>query len=115
MESSWGKIRQEIEERAKAAIEKTEELAKLGKAKLDISLVRRTINRSLTDLGHLTYHLIAEKHATNIETDRQLIELVETLTELYTQEREKVEVYERLKAERSTKPKEEEATPTENV
>jgi hypothetical protein len=115
MERSWENFRREIEEGARAAIGKTEELAKLGKAKLDISLVRRTINRSLTDLGRLTYHLVSEKHETNIETDRQLTELVQTLEELYAQEKEKIEGYERLKAEMSAKSKKQEAAPVENV
>lgn len=99
MERSWEQIRQDIAEKARTALDRTEEVAKLGKAKLDISLVRRTINRSLADLGRLTYHLVATRGASSIETDRQLTELVEKLRGLYEQEKSKIEVYERLKTE----------------
>lgn len=99
MERSWEQIRQEIAEKARTALDKTEEVAKLGKAKLDISLVRRTINRSLADLGRLTYHLVADHGTSSIETDRQLIELIGELRGLYEQEKLKVEIYERLKTE----------------
>lgn len=109
MERSWEQIRQEISEKARMALDKTEEVARLGKAKLDISLVRRTINRSLADLGRLTYHLVVDKGASSIETDRQLTELIEMLRELYAQEKSRVEAYERLRAEWGHTPKEEDA------
>jgi len=67
MEDLWGKIKKSVIEGVTVAAEKTEELTKLGKVKLDILNLKYKISRKFTELGGITYEAVK-----NNETDKVL-------------------------------------------
>ncbi len=56
----WGTIKQKVAESVAVAAEKTEEYTKLGKAKLDILAIRRSITQKRTELGSAVYSAVKE-------------------------------------------------------
>ncbi|MFH1006450.1 MAG: hypothetical protein V1800_02955 [Candidatus Latescibacterota bacterium] len=61
------------------AAEKAGELSRIGKIKLDIAGVNRDINKTFTQLGGLTYHLLTEEKAPVIADQEEVKQLVEQL------------------------------------
>ena len=61
MENLWGKIKKSVIEGASYAAEKTEELTKLGKIKIEILNVKRKISGQFSELGGITYEAIKAK------------------------------------------------------
>ncbi len=56
----WGKIKKTVADGVAVAAEKTEEYTRLGKAKLDILTIRRSITQKRTELGSAVYAAVKE-------------------------------------------------------
>ncbi len=56
----WEKIRKSVIDGVQIAAEKTEELTKLGKIKIEILNIKRKISKNFTELGSITYEAIKE-------------------------------------------------------
>ncbi|HID95952.1 MAG TPA: hypothetical protein EYP53_07850 [Candidatus Latescibacteria bacterium] len=108
MESLWEKIKKGVRDGLSATVEKTDELTRTGKLKLDISAIRRDINRNFTELGRVVYRMISEEKAEEITTDQEVISLVEKINALQLGLKQKEE---ELREIREKKGEEEEAGP----
>jgi len=108
MESLWEKIKKGVRDGLSATVEKTDELTRTGKLKLDISAIRRDINRNFTELGRVVYRMISEEKAEEITTDQEVISLVEKINALQLGLKQKEEELREIKEKKG---EEEEAGP----
>ena len=97
MEKLWEKIKKSVVEGVTFAAEKTEEITKLGKAKLDILGVKRKISKNFTELGGLMYDAIKDGKAEDVLKSSELEVLVSSVKDLEKELREKEEEFENLK------------------
>ena len=109
MEDLWKKIKKSVIEGATYAAEKTEELTKLGKAKIEILNIKRKISSKFTELGGITYGAIKEKNVDKeIKSDsvKSLVEAVEKLEkELEAKEKQYEELQKNTESEKDKKTK----------
>ena len=77
MDSLWEKVKKGVSAGASVAAEKAEELTRIGKMKLDIAGVNRDINKTFTELGGISYHLLVEEKAPEIADQEEVKQLVE--------------------------------------
>ena len=85
MESLWDRVKQNLREGLLVAAEKTEELAKLGKGKLDLMAIRHRIGSSFAELGGKVYHLITVDKVTAIIENKEVMGLIERVKTLEKQ------------------------------
>jgi hypothetical protein len=94
----WGKIKKSVSEGVTVAAEKTEELAKLGSAKLDVLNTRRKLTKKHGELGCLVYTMLKEKKpGADILKTAEVKNLVEALKNLDNEKAEKEKIYEDLR------------------
>ncbi|RMF66201.1 MAG: hypothetical protein D6743_06775 [Calditrichaeota bacterium] len=79
MANLWDDIAKTIREGVDAVVEKTEELTKMGRIKVDILNIKRNIEKSFTELGGKVYHLLAEKNQTTVAEDKAVKEIIECI------------------------------------
>ena len=97
-EDLWGKIKKSVTEGVTVAAEKTEELARLGKAKLDVLNTRRKITKKHGEMGSLVYTMLkAGKPGADILKTAEVQNLVEVLKSLDTEMAKKEKLYESLR------------------
>ncbi len=97
MEDLWKQIKKSVLEGASYAAEKTEELTKLGKAKIDILNTKRKISVKFSELGSITYEAFKEKTVDKEMKSERVKPLIEALKKLESQLEAKVKQYEELK------------------
>lgn len=97
MESLWDRIKQSLKEGFLTAAEKTEELAKVGKGKIDLMAIRRKIGRAFAELGGKVYHLVTEEKTTAIAGNKELKALIDQVKTLEKQLEEKEEEIKRVR------------------
>ena len=107
MEDLWKKIKKSVMEGATYAAEKTEELTKLGRAKIDILNIKRKISSKFTELGGITYGALKEKNIDKELKSDKVKSLTEAIEKLEVQLETKEKQYEELqkKAESNAKEK----------
>ena len=109
MKDLWEKIRKSIIEGVSVATEKTEELTKLGKVKLEILNIKRKISKAFAELGGITYDSIKTGNTDEVIKSSNVKELVNTLKGLETELDAKEQAFEEMKK----KPEAEEETDLE--
>jgi len=77
MANLWDDIAKTIREGVDTVVEKTEELTKIGKIKVDIINIKRNIEKNFSELGGKVYHLIVEEKKTQIAGDKEVKELID--------------------------------------
>jgi hypothetical protein len=82
MKSLWAQIQQDMKEGWQVLTEKTEELTKIGKIKLDIVGIKRKIERQSTELGGKTYHMISEGRSFEISTSSDIRKIMDSIHDL---------------------------------
>ena len=97
MEKLWEKIKKSVAEGVTYAAEKTEEITKLGKAKLDILGVKRKISKNFTEIGGLMYDAIKDGKAEDVLKSSELKVLVSSVKDLEKELSEKEGEFENLK------------------
>ncbi len=96
MESLWVRIRQSLKEGLLTAAEKTEELAKVSKGKINLMGLRRRIAGILAELGGRVYHLSTVEKTLAIADDEEVQALIEGIKVLEKQLKEKEEEIQRI-------------------
>ena len=93
MDSLWNKVRKNLVEWYATAYEKTDEVAKIGKRKIEITGLNRSIEKEMSQLGGEVYHLISvEGHRGNKTADDEKIRsLVDKISDLENKLRVKEE------------------------
>ena len=97
MENLWKRVKKSIKEGATYAAEKTEELTKLGKAKVEILTVKHNISKSFTELGGLCYDFLKEDKAGDIAKSKEVKALVVSIKKLEKELDVKEKAYEEMK------------------
>ena len=89
MSTLWDNIKKGLADSAKiakegaqAAAEKAEELGKKSKIMIEISNIKRKVEKNFTDLGGKAYHLIQEEKVKNITTNDEVKSLISSIQEL---------------------------------
>jgi len=103
MANLWEDIAKTIREGVGTVVEKTEELTKIGKIKVNILNIKRRIEKDFTELGGKVYHLIVEEKKTEIATDKAVQRIVERVKELENQLQNKNRDIEKVKSKASVK------------
>lgn len=110
-DSLWEKVRKNLVEWYDAAYEKTDELARIGKKKIEMAGINRTIEKHLSELGGRVYELIeAQQRQTGIAQDEKVMMLIEEIKRLEEQLHQKEEEIERIKEEKKEKREPDEET-----
>jgi len=105
MANLWDDIAKTIREGVDTVVEKTGELTKIGRIKVDILNIKRRIEKDFTELGGKVYHFIVEEKKTQIATDKEVQEIAERIKELENKLQNKNKEIEKIKAKEVTKDK----------
>ncbi|MCE5251183.1 hypothetical protein LLG96_13280 [bacterium] len=82
MEDLWGQIKKSVMDGVNIAAEKTEELTKLGKVKLDILNLKYKISRKFTELGGITYEAVKKDDVSKTLKSEKTVALIEAIKKL---------------------------------
>ena len=111
MNTQWEDLKKGVREGISTAAEKVELMARIGKVKLDISTIKRNISKTENQLGRYVYDLVTSGKP-KIGEDEKVKELVEKISILEVDLKEKQTQLEEIKKEKERK-KEKEEVPTE--
>jgi gas vesicle protein len=101
MDTLWDKVKKNLVDWYGTAYEKTDELARVGKKKIEITGVNRAIERHLSELGGRIYDLIVEQGKSGvIAKDKQVQELIEEVKRLEQELEEKEAEIEAIRGEK---------------
>lgn len=114
MDTLWEKVKKNLVDWYGTAYEKTDELARVGKKKIEITGVNRAIERHLSELGGRIYDLIVEQGKSGvIAKDTQVQELIEEVKRLEQELEEKEAEIEAIRSEKRRTPQSESSTKKE--
>ena len=104
MDSLWNKVRKNLVEWYATAYDKTDEVARIGKRKIEITGLNRSIEKEMSQLGGEVYHLISvEGHRGNKTSDnekvRSLVAKISDLEDKLKLKEEEIQTIRNLKAE----------------
>ena len=104
MEDLWSKVKKNLIDWYETAYDKTDELARIGKKKIEITGLNRSIEKHLAELGGRVYDLVAQQgHRGNKTADDETVKrLIAEVRELEKQLHEKEEEIESIKDEGKT-------------
>ncbi|HMA77389.1 MAG TPA: hypothetical protein VKO43_08775 [Candidatus Krumholzibacteriaceae bacterium] len=96
MDSLWNKVRKNVVEWYETAYDKTDEVAKIGKRKIEITGLNRSIENVMSQLGGEIYHLISvEGHRGNKTADddkvRTLVRKISDLEDKLKQKEKEIQ------------------------
>ena len=108
MDTLWEKVKHNLVEWYGTAYEKTDELARVGKKKIEITGVNRAIERHLSELGGRVYDMVVEQGKSGvIAKDARVKELIEQVQDLERELKEKEEEIEEIRADKRQEPQSE--------
>ena len=79
MPTLWHKIQEKVKEGSFAAFSKGEEIAKVGRLKMEIAAIHRHIHDRFGELGGLVYHKLKEENAKSVKNDPEIIDVLEKI------------------------------------
>jgi hypothetical protein len=101
MDTLWDKVKKNLVDWYGTAYEKTDELARVGKKKIEMTGVNRAIERHLSELGGRVYDMIVEQGKSGvIAKDARVKELIEDVRELEEELKGKEAEIEAIRAEK---------------
>lgn len=96
--SDWfSKAEEKADGLAKEAVDRVEEIAKVGKIKLDILQIKREVEKRFAELGGIVYQLIVDEGIKNVENNEKIKSVIEEIKRLEEKLRNKEEEYKRIK------------------
>lgn len=109
MDTLWNRVKKNLVEWYETAYDKTDEMARIGKKKVEITGLNRSIEKHFSEMGGRIYDLIAEQgHRGNRTADDEVVQRhVAEVKELEGQLRQKEEEIEIIKDVRKQDEKEE--------
>jgi hypothetical protein len=84
METTWNKIRNRISEGVRNLSDKTGEMTKIGRLKIEIIALKRDIEKAFIELGGRVYHNLEEKQKADIQSDQKIMELIKDIKSFET-------------------------------
>ena len=79
MANLWDDIAKTIREGVDTVVEKTEELTRIGRIKVDILNIKRNVEKNFSELGGRVYQLISKEKKTAISADKEAKEIIECI------------------------------------
>lgn len=79
MANLWDDIARTIRDGVETVVEKTEELTKIGKIKIDIINIKRNVDKNFSELGGKVYHLIVEENKTEVTDQKDIQDIIESV------------------------------------
>ncbi len=113
MGNLWDDIAKTIREGVDTVVEKTGELTKIGKIRIDILNIKRNIDKNFSELGGRVYQLITEEKETEISTDKEAREVIECIKILEKELDDKKSELAKVKSKKSSTSESKSATKTE--
>ena len=113
MPSLWDDITKTIREGVDTVVEKTGELTKIGKIKIDILNLRRNVDKNFSELGGRVYQLITKEEETVISKDKEAREVIECIKILEKELADKKLELAKVKSKKSSTSESKSATKTE--
>jgi hypothetical protein len=109
MDDLWSKVKANLVEWYGTAYDKTDEYARIGKKKVEITSLNRSIEKHFAEMGGRVYDLIVEKgHRGNKTSDDVVVRrIVAELKELESQLKQKEEEIDKIKDDKKQSKKEE--------
>lgn len=78
----WEKIRATISEGFQLAGNKTVEMTKVGRVKIDVLALKKEIEEKLVELGGRVYHATIKNDNIDLNSDKNIKQLIEQIKEL---------------------------------
>ncbi len=88
-DSIWERVKQQVIDGYSSAVEKADELARVGHRKLDSASIRRHIGREMMTLGGRVFHLIEDGQNADIAADDVVLRSLERIRNLEKELEEK--------------------------
>jgi mannitol-1-phosphate/altronate dehydrogenase len=82
METLWDKVKKSVMDGVNAAAEKTEELTKLGKMKLEILNIKHKISKQFTELGGIVFDAVKTEKTKDVMKSDEFQAIIKSLNEL---------------------------------
>ncbi|MBN2185328.1 MAG: hypothetical protein JW746_08375 [Candidatus Krumholzibacteriota bacterium] len=103
MEPLWDRVKKNLVDWYETAYDKTDELARIGKKKIEVAGVNRAIEKHLAELGGRVYDLVTEKgHKGNKTVEDEIVQkLVGEVKDFEDQLKAKEAEIESIKKEKS--------------
>jgi hypothetical protein len=79
MANLWDDIARTIRDGVDSVVEKTEELTKIGKIKVDVINIKRNIDKNFAELGGKVYHLVVEEKNTKVAGEKDVTDIIESV------------------------------------
>ena len=76
------KIKNSVVKGVTVAAEKTEDYTKLGKAKIDVLAVKRSISKQFTELGGIVYEAVKDKKVDEAMKEKKTKDIIAALKKL---------------------------------
>ncbi len=89
MANLWDDIARTIRDGVDTVVEKTEELTKIGKIKIDIINIKRNVDKNFSELGGKVYHQIVEENKTKVTDQKDIQDIIESVKILQKELEEK--------------------------
>lgn len=105
MPTLWDDIAKTIKDGVTTVAEKTEELTKIGKIKVDIIGIKRNVEKNFAELGGKVYHLIVEEKESEIASHKEVQEIINRIKDLEKKLQQKNEELEKVKTKEEVKGK----------
>lgn len=111
MAKFWEDLKDYVKQGATAVAEKTEELSKVGKIKIEIMGIERNLQKALSELGGRVYQLVTEDENVKIVEDEQVKKIIDKVKGFEKQLEAKKQELEEVSKDKQEAKKE----PTESV
>ncbi|MCG8606521.1 hypothetical protein MJD09_16245 [bacterium] len=79
MANLWDDIARTIRDGVDTVVEKTEELTKIGKIKVDVINIKRNIDKNFAELGGKVYHLVVEEKNPKVAGEKEVQDIIESV------------------------------------
>ncbi len=109
--SIWDNIKKSLKDGLSVAAEKTEEYTRIGKLKVDILNIKRSLEKKYSTLGQEVYKLFEKKKQTDVGTSDRIKKIVAEIKQLKADLKAKETEIEKIKKETSQKKKTAEKKP----
>ncbi len=113
MANLWDDIAKTIREGVDTVVEKTEELTRIGRIKVDILNIKRNVEKNFSELGGRVYQLISKEKKTAISTDKEAKEIIECIKILERELDDKKSELAKVKSKKSGNSESKSATKTQ--
>ena len=107
MESSWDRMKRQLQDFYQAAADKTDELARVSARRIDLMSLRRQMSREMVILGSRVYELIEKEKSILVAEDPEVLRRIEAsrrLEQEITRAEQEIEEIRAAAAERRSAP-----------